>query len=131
MKLVARECSHCGAKLQIAPGASAVVCSYCGAHLSVELEDPGARSGVTQATRSDDTQAPVTITFVNKRHAALDLVWLDFAGAARPYGRLEPGQPRPFSTYVGHVWSLREAAGGAEVLRWAARDQVPRHVEVR
>jgi hypothetical protein len=127
MKLVAPECTQCGAKLRVGAGARAVTCTYCGTELTIEHEDPG----VTDATRSDDTRAPVTITFVNERAAPLELVWLDFAGAAKSYGRLEPHEPKLFNTYVAHVWSLRDAASGEEILRWAARDQVPRRVAVR
>lgn len=86
---------------------------------------------MTTAIRSSDTRAPVTITFVNHRATPIDLVWLDFDGAESSYGRADPGNERRFDTYVGHVWSLRDATSGAELLRWAARDQVPRHVHVR
>ncbi len=128
MKLVEQACVSCGAKLPIGPGASSITCKYCNATFSIEHDDPGVRSGITAAARSDDTRAPVTITFVNRRAGGLDLIWLDFEGNEKSYGHLDPGAEKAFHTYVGHVWSLRDA--GKEVLRWAARDQVPRHVRV-
>ena len=60
---------------------------------------------------------------------ALHLVWLDFAGNEVSYGQVEAGGEQRFDTYVQHVWSVR-ACDGAEVLRWAAYDQVPRRVRV-
>lgn len=128
MKLVEQACVSCGAKLPVEPGASSISCKYCSTTLSIEHDDPGTRAGITTAARSDDSRAPVTITFVNRRPGPLDLVWLDFEGNEKSYGRLDPGAEKPFNTYVGHVWSLRDARD--EVLRWAARDQVPRRVNV-
>lgn len=131
MKLVAPECTRCGAKLPLTAAPSVVTCTYCGAEHAREQDDPSVRAGVTSATRSDDTRAPVKVTFVNERAGALDLHWLDFAGAAQPYGRVAPGTSRLFDSYVGHVWSVRDAATGAEVLRWAAPDPTTRRVPVR
>lgn len=129
MALVALECTRCGAKLPVA-AAPVVTCKYCGTEHARDEDDPGAH-GVTRADRSEDTRAPVTITFVSQRSGAVDLVWLDFAGRPVSYGHVPPAGERLFNTYVGHVWSLRDAATGAELLRWAARDQVPRRVPVR
>lgn len=128
MQLIARDCPKCGAKL---PATTATVtCKYCGTELAVAHPDPGVSAGLTNRARSEDTRAKVTITFVNARGTGLSLVWLDFAGAEKSYGDLPAGEQRVFDTYVGHVWSVRDASG-TEVMRWAARDQVPRHVHVR
>jgi hypothetical protein len=129
MELGSRKCSTCGAAVLGADG-PLVKCKYCGAALTVD-EDPGLRRGLTRATRSEDTRAPVTITFVNAKGVALELFWLDFAGAEQGYGRIEVSQAKVFDTFVGHVWSLRDAGSAVEVLRWAAQDQVPRHVTIR
>lgn len=129
MELVPRKCGQCGAPVDAAVGGE-VTCKYCGATLTID-EDPGLRRGLTRATRSEDTRAPVTITFVNANGTVLDLLWLDFEGAERSYGRIGVGEHKAFNTFVGHVWSLRQAGSAVEILRWAAHDQVPRHVTVR
>lgn len=131
MKLVAPDCTRCGAKLPVSGTAPVVTCKYCGTEHAREHDDPAVRAGVTSATRSDDTRTPVKVTFVNERAGALDLVWLDFAGGAQPYGQAAAGSSRLFDSYVGHVWSVRDAATGAEVLRWAAPDATARRVPVR
>lgn len=129
MELGSRKCSTCGAAV-LATDSALVKCKYCGAVLSVD-EDPGLRRGLTRATRSEDTRAPVTITFVNAKGVAVELFWLDFAGAEQGYGRIEASQQKAFNSFVGHVWSVREAGSGAEAMRWAAQDQVPRHITIR
>lgn len=131
MNLVANECSRCGAKIQVDAATPVVTCKFCGTQLAAEHDDPEVRCGLTKATRSEDTGVPVSVTFVNKVGRALDLVWLDFKGQVVDYGRVEPGQWQNFSTYIGHVWSIREAGSSDEVLRWAAPDQVTRHVLIR
>ena len=131
MKLVAPECTRCGARLPVAAPSPIVTCTYCGAEHAREHDDPAVRAGVTTSTRSDDTGTPVKVTFVNERAGALDLFWLDFAGGAQPYGQAAPGASRLFDSYVGHVWSMRDAATGTEILRWAAPDPVTRRVPVR
>jgi hypothetical protein len=127
--LTSRQCPDCGAKLPITPAGAVVTCRYCGTELEVKTGDRTLDEGRTSAARSDDTRAPVTITFVNTSGRALQLVWLDFAGNEVSYGQVEAGGEQRFDTYVQHVWSVR-AGDGAEVLRWAAYDQVPRRVRV-
>lgn len=124
----AGQCSHCGATTQASSNGSAT-CKYCGHPLTVAHSDLALELGRTAASRSNDTRVPVPVTFVNRR-APVALFWLDFAGAAQPYGRLETGASKHFQTYVGHIWSVRDAESGDEVLRWAAPDQVPREVSV-
>lgn len=129
MELGSRKCSTCGAAV-LGTDSALVKCKYCGAVLVVD-EDPGLLRGLTRATRSQDTRLPVPITFVNAKGVALDLFWLDFAGAEKSYGRIEAGQQRAFDTFVGHVWSIRAAGSAVEVVRWAAPDQAPRHITIR
>jgi hypothetical protein len=131
MRLETRECPRCGAQLPNDGTSNAVTCRYCGAQLTVDHGDAGVRGGLTSASRSEDTRAPVTITFANERPGAVQLFWLDFQGVEKDYGRVDSGGAQLFHTYVGHVWSVRESESGAEIMRWAARDQVPRRVAVR
>lgn len=121
------QCSNCGAKAPAAAGES--ICKYCGTALQEDFSKLAVALGRTQATRSNDTRLAVPITFLNRR-AAVTLHWLDFEGNAQPYGRVEPQARAPFNTYVGHIWSIRDAESGRELLRWAATDQVPRQIEI-
>ncbi len=131
MKLVVRDCPKCGAKLPAASAPATLECKYCGTEVEVQHDDPVVQAGATRADRSEDTRVNVSVTFLVQRKGAIELVWLDFEGGEQSFGKLGPGASRNFNTYVGHVWVLRDAASGAEVLRWAAPDQTSRQVPVR
>ncbi len=42
----------------------------------------------------------------------LDVAWIDFDGAVRPWVRLDPLEIRPVQTFVGHVFRVASADGG-------------------
>ena len=74
-------------------------------------EDPGLRRGLTRATHSEDTRAPVTITFVNASGSVLDLLWLDFEGAERSYGRIEVGERKDGTPWFAMEFLFGESLG--------------------
>lgn len=61
--------------------------------------------------RSLSSTARCQLTLVNKTKKRFALTWIDFNGQAKNYGQVAPGETKPLSTYVSHVWQLSEKKG--------------------
>ncbi|WP_240488925.1 hypothetical protein [Labilithrix luteola] len=55
---------------------------------------------------SRDRTPPTTVSFVNRRSHAVELVWIDFDGHARHYADISPAQAHSQATFAGHVWMV-------------------------
>ena len=64
-----------------------------------------------RARPSRRTGDETSITFLNRTQGAVDLFWINEAGARRRYATLQPGQEHPQHTFAGHVWLAADAAG--------------------
>ena len=71
---------------------------------------PPAREASLRSERSDN---PTVILFVNRTGADLQLFWLDFEGRRQPYGTLGATEPFRRTTYATHVWLVANATGKA------------------
>jgi cytolysin (calcineurin-like family phosphatase) len=69
---------------------------------------PPARESTLRSERSD---TPSVIQFINRTGAELQLIWLDFAGQRRPYGTIPPAETLRRTTYDTHAWLVADAAG--------------------
>ena len=69
---------------------------------------PPVRESTLRSERSDH---PTVIHFVNRTGAELSLFWLDFEGHRRPYGTIGTAQPLRRTTYATHAWLLVDPAG--------------------
>lgn len=63
--------------------------------------------------RSDRSDNPSAILFVNRTASDLQLFWLDFDGHRRPYGTVGKAEPFRRTTYATHAWLLADASGKA------------------
>lgn len=52
-----------------------------------------------------------SVTFVNEREEAVEILWIDSGGRRRSYGRIEAGKSFTQNTYDGHNWLVRDAQG--------------------
>lgn len=54
--------------------------------------------------------------FVNKRAAPIQVMWVDFEGAEKKYVVVQPGKSATLSTFVNHVWLVRDKTPEGSVL---------------
>jgi dipeptidyl aminopeptidase/acylaminoacyl peptidase len=84
---------------------------------------------VAEIPRATRRTGPETeITFVNRTSSEIELLWLDFDGGRRSYGKLPPGGRRPQHTYAGHVWLIVDGQG--EPLAWFQGEEDPTTAEI-
>ena len=55
--------------------------------------------------------AATSILFVNKSAAPINIVWIDYDGARKPYATIAPGKNLVQRTFVNHLWTIESAAG--------------------
>ncbi len=85
--------------------------------------------------RSELSKEPAKIRFINESDATLIIQWIDFKGALKEYGELQPGAELTQETFVTHPWiaayqegSCRQLflpAEGVSVARLLPEDQLP------
>ena len=85
--------------------------------------------------RSELSKVPAKIHFINESDATLIIQWIDFKGALKEYGELQPGAELVQDTYVTHPWIAAYQEGscrqlflpleGASVARLLREDQLP------
>jgi hypothetical protein len=66
--------------------------------------------------RSERSDMPSAIHFINRTPADLQLIWLDFDGRRQLYGTIPASQTLHRTTYATHVWLLADGAGTALAL---------------
>lgn len=54
--------------------------------------------------------------FVNKRAAPIQVMWVDFEGVEKKYVVVQPGKSATLSTFVNHVWLVRDRSPEGKVL---------------
>ncbi len=80
-----------------------------GAAHAQQLVPSSARAGVRSCSemknlRSQHSREPTKITFVNKTSTYRALNWIDFKGAQKSYGGLNPGERKTINTFRTHPW---------------------------
>ena len=98
---------------------------------------PSAREvacGEATKLRSELSKEPATIRFINDSDATLIIQWIDFKGALKEYGELQPGAELTQETFVTHPWIAAYQEGscrqlflpmpGASVARLLPEDQL-------
>jgi len=61
--------------------------------------------------RSQNSNTPVTVTFVNKSGEYRAVMWIDFKGTPVSYANLDPGKSFTINTYVTHPWMFTDGPG--------------------
>lgn len=61
--------------------------------------------------RSQNSNTPTTITFVNKAKTHRAILWLDFKGRPKTYADLSPGKSVTLNTYMTHPWMVATGPG--------------------
>jgi hypothetical protein len=69
---------------------------------------------------SQSTFDGINIQFANQTSEPVVLYWIDFNGNATQMGQMGPGQLLAFSSFSGHLWVAKTAAG-KELLRYAVK----------
>lgn len=82
----------------------------------------------TAAATSPGSAATTSVVFANRRAQEVIVEWIDFAGAAKRYATLAPGEQYTQQTYVGHVWRVLE---DRRVLGYATATTGSMIVEIR
>lgn len=61
--------------------------------------------------KSQNSNTPVTVTFVNKSGEYRSVMWIDFKGSPVSYANLDPGKSYTINTYVTHPWMFTDGPG--------------------
>ena len=61
--------------------------------------------------KSQNSNTPVTVTFVNKSGEYRSVEWIDFNGGLVNYANLQPGERFRIDTYVTHPWVFTDGPG--------------------
>ena len=61
--------------------------------------------------KSQNSNTPVTVTFVNKSGEYRSVMWVDFKGGLVNYANLNPGERYRVNTYVTHAWVFTDGPG--------------------
>lgn len=64
--------------------------------------------------KSQNSNTPVTVTFVNKSGAYRGVMWIDFNGRPVTYANLNPGQKYTINTYLTHPWMFTDGPGNCK-----------------
>jgi hypothetical protein len=85
--------------------------------------------------RSQRSDRPAKIRFVNESGATLVIQWVDFKGALKEYGEVKPGAELSFETFITHPWIAAYQEGscrqmflpgdGVSIARLLPDDQLP------
>jgi hypothetical protein len=72
--------------------------------------------GRRASLRSQNSDLPVRITFVNRSGAYRALEWIDFKGNFKDYGGMNPGESKVINTYVTHPWMITDGPGNCKYI---------------
>ena len=61
--------------------------------------------------KSQNSNTPVTVTFVNKSGEFRGVMWADFKGKLVSYANLNPGESFTINTFVTHPWIFTDGPG--------------------
>jgi|SRR6478609_712489 len=64
-----------------------------------------------RGAKSQNSNTPVKVTFVNKCGEFRAVMWADFKGKLVPYANLEPGQRYTVNTFATHPWVFTDGPG--------------------
>ena len=69
--------------------------------------------GLDAGVCSMNANTPTAFDLTNDRDASVDLIWVNYTCAEQSYGVIAPLGMQPQSTYVTHVWRIRNQADNA------------------
>lgn len=114
-------------------GAAAPVAAEASAKLEPAYELPCSDASTLKSERSDK---PVKLRFVNESSGTVIIQWIDFNGALKEYGALKPGEQMTQETFITHPWIAAYQEGscrqfflpgdGLSLARLLPEDQLPR-----
>lgn len=100
--------------------------------------EPAYELPCTDATKlkSERSNEPAKIRFVNESEATLIIQWIDFNGSLKEYGELKPGAELTQDTFITHPWIAAYQEGscrqmflpgnGLSIARLRPENQLPR-----
>jgi hypothetical protein len=66
--------------------------------------------------KSENSNEPAKIRFINESGAVIVIQWIDFKGALKEYGELQPGAEMIQETFLTHPWVTAYREGGCRQL---------------
>lgn len=85
-----------------------------GTPLGVETLGPSGE--LAEGVKSSASQRERVVQFVNKRAAPVQILWVDFEGREKRYVLVPPGKSATLSTFVNHVWLVRDRSPEGKVV---------------
>lgn len=87
-----------------------------GSFATAQTAPSSARAGIRacaqmKGMRSEHSREPTAITFVNGASTYRALNWIDFKGAQKSYGGLNPGERKTIKTFRTHPWVIATGPG--------------------
>ena len=114
------------------PAAAAPAPTQAAASAEPAHELPCTDAGKLKSERSNE---PAKIRFINESGATLVIQWIDFKGALKEYGELQPGAEMTQDTFLTHPWIAAYQEGscrqlfmpgdGVSIARLLPEDQLP------
>lgn len=95
------------------------------------IDEPPARTQQQEQEEEEEQECsevgetPTTVTFINPSDRTVVVYWVDYNCQEVEYQTLEPGQQYTQSTYVTHLWRVRDTANGNIVNELTASTQEP------
>src|SRR3979490_330593 len=65
---------------------------------------------------------PATINFLNRTTGIVNIFWIDFGGARKLYGSLQPDRTASQATYTGHLWLVTDQSNNCLGAFFAAQN---------
>lgn len=65
-------------------------------------------AGLEKTLKSQNSNTPMRIRFINQTDKTLRIYWLDFSGERKPYGTIAPHSENDMNTFATHPWLLTD-----------------------
>jgi von Hippel-Lindau disease tumor suppressor protein len=89
-----------------------VLALCCSVHAApARPEDLAKGCSDVSSLRSTTYHQVISLNFLNKTKASINIIWIDYEGLRKPYKALGPNQNFNQSTYVSHSWLVTDPSG--------------------
>jgi VHL beta domain len=110
--LIGRKGLHLRRLVEVAFAKVFVLALCCSAHAAPAGPEDLAKGCLDLSSlRSATYHQVISLNFLNKTKASINIIWIDYDGLRKPFKTLGPNQNFNQSTYVSHAWLVTDPAG--------------------
>ena len=77
----------------------------------IKLSAKNKTCNLYERAKSQSSNDPITVTFVNKTDSSRSVMWINFEGMPVSYADLDPGQSYTIDTFLSHPWMFTDGPG--------------------